>query len=51
MVFVFVELIVYVDWDGNLEFVGSDDKWVFEFWLKVFVDSFLIEIKYVDFML
>ena len=48
---VLAELIAYADRDGNLELAGSDDKWVFELWLKVFEDSSLTEIKYADFML
>lgn len=51
MVFILVEVIVYVDCDGNFELVVSKDFWFLNFWLNVFEDSFFVIINYGMFMI
>lgn len=50
VVLILVEVIVYVDCDGNFELVVSGDIWVFNLWLKIFGDSFFSEISFEFFM-
>ncbi|XP_078382607.1 E3 ubiquitin-protein ligase rnf213-alpha-like isoform X3 [Oculina patagonica] len=46
---ILAEVIAYVDRDGNLELVASEDTWMFNLWLRVFRDSYLSELSYESF--